>query len=445
MLLKYVVSNFKSIGRNVEFSMLPSDKEVEGKFLTILQTDDEKLSVLRRCAFFGPNASGKSTFAESLNFARNYITEPQKSSNKTGVIKFRGEFDNFSDSTLFQFVFFLDGKIYEYGFSLNSKQVVEEWLMVRKAGEFVELFTRVTDDNGITKIDIEDEFAIIGSAERELSDVLIRSMKEKQRNQLFLYKLKENGLAKAERVVNWFENIQVIFPDSKIQGLPIRVKEDVDFREFLSESLNVLDTGIVEVVASKERIDFHEFAEDMNMPIELVEAVENSKSGLISVNGKYFIFLEDEDTTSLIKIQFRHSLNNKNVKFNIDDESDGTQRLLDLLPILFKMEEKSNKIYIVDEIDRSLHTKLTKYILGEFLQRTESLNSQLIFTAHDINLMTADTMNKEEIWFIDKNKVGETTLRPFSDFETDESQSTIKDYLNGRFGAVPVIKGEYNA
>ena len=445
MLLKYVVSNFKSIGRNVEFSMLPSDKEVEGKFLTILQTDDEKLSVLRRCAFFGPNASGKSTFAESLNFVRNYITEPQKSSNKTGVIKFRGEFDNFSDSTLFQFVFFLDGKIYEYGFSLNSKQVVEEWLMVRKAGEFVELFTRVTDDNGITKIDIEDEFAIIGSAERELSDVLIRSMKEKQRNQLFLYKLKENGLAKAERVVNWFENIQVIFPDSKIQGLPIRVKEDVDFREFLSESLNVLDTGIVEVVASKERIDFHEFAEDMNMPIELVEAVENSKSGLISVNGKYFIFLEDEDTTSLIKIQFRHSLNNKNVKFNIDDESDGTQRLLDLLPILFKMEEKSNKIYIVDEIDRSLHTKLTKYILGEFLQRTESLNSQLIFTAHDINLMTADTMNKEEIWFIDKNKVGETTLRPFSDFETDESQSTIKDYLNGRFGAVPVIKGEYNA
>lgn len=444
MLLKYVVSNFKSIGRNVEFSMLPLNKNIDGKFLRTLRTDDDTIQVLRRGAFFGPNASGKSTFAESLQFAKNYVTEPQKSANKTGVIKFKGEIDDFIDSTLFQFVFFLDGKIYEYGFALNYRQVDEEWLLIRKEGKFTVLFTRITDENGVTKIEIEDEFAKVGSAERELSDILVRSMQEKQRNQLFLYKLKENGLIKAERVVSWFEDIQVIFPDSKIQGLPIRVKEDVEFREFLSKSLNVLDTGIVEVVASKERIDFHEFAEDVNLPSELVDAVENSKSGLISINGKYFIFLEDEDTTSLIKIQFKHSLNDKHIKFNIDDESDGTQRLLDLLPILFKMEEKSNKIYIVDEIDRSLHTKLTKYILREFLIKTELLNSQLIFTAHDINLMSADTLDKEEIWFIDKNGIGETIVRPFSDFETNASQDTIKDYLNGRFGAVPVIKGEYN-
>lgn len=442
MLLKYIVSNFKSIGHSIEFSMIPTENNTDKRFLTRLETKYGDIDVLRRGAFFGPNASGKSTFVESIQFAKEYIVDGQKSGKSTRVPQFKGNLEGIEETSLFQFVFYLDKNVFEYGFTLTPKRVSEEWLMIRTDKGFVPMFTRVTDENCITDIDIETKFGRSDSKDRRLAEVLKSSMKENQKNQLFLYKLKDNGIKRAEKIVDWFENVQVIFPNTKIQWLPIRVKEDSDFREFLSESLSKLDTGVSKISASGAEINFQEFAEKMNLPKELVADIENKESGLISLNGRYFIFFENKNRTSLIQVKFEHSLNNKIASFNIDDESDGTQRLLDLLPILFQMDKKNNTIYFVDEIDRSLHTKLSKYILQTFVANSQNLLSQIIFTAHDVNLINLRDFTKEEIWFIEKNNTGETALKPFSDFETNDNQDIIKDYLNGRFGAIPVIRGD---
>lgn len=442
MLLKYIVSNFKSIGHSIEFSMIPTENNTDKRFLTRLETKYGDIDVLRRGAFFGPNASGKSTFVESIQFAKEYIVDSQKSGKSTRVPQFKGNLEGIEETSLFQFVFYLDKNVFEYGFTLTPKRVSEEWLMIRTDKGFVPMFTRVTDENCITDIDIETKFGRSDSKDRRLAEVLKSSMKENQKNQLFLYKLKDNGIKRAEKIVDWFENVQVIFPNTKIQWLPIRVKEDSDFREFLSESLSKLDTGVSKISASGAEINFQEFAEKMNLPKELVADIENKESGLISLNGRYFIFFENKNRTSLIQVKFEHSLNNKIASFNIDDESDGTQRLLDLLPILFQMDKKNNTIYFVDEIDRSLHTKLSKYILQTFVENSQNLLSQIIFTAHDVNLINLRDFTKEEIWFIEKNNTGETALKPFSDFETNDNQDIIKDYLNGRFGAIPVIRGD---
>ena len=402
MLLKYIVSNFKSIGRSVEFSMIPTENNTDKRFVTKLETKYGDIDVLRRGAFFGPNASGKSTFVESIQFAKEYIVEAQKSGKNTRVPQFKGSLEDLEGTSLFQFVFYLDKNVFEYGFTLTPKRVSEEWLMIRTNKGFVPMFTRATDENGVTDIDIETRFGRSDSKDRQLADVLKSSMKENQKNQLFLYKLKENGIKRAEKIVGWFENMQVIFPNTKIQWLPIRVKEDADFREFLSESLRKLDTGVSKISASGAEINFQEFAEKMNLPKELVADIENKESGLISLNGRYFIFFENKNRTSLIQVKFEHALNNKIASFNIDDESDGTQRLLDLLPILFQMDKKNNAIYFVDEIDRSLHTKLSKYILKTFVENSQNLLSQIIFTAHDVNLINLRDFTKEEIWFIEK-------------------------------------------
>lgn len=442
MLLKYIVSNFKSIGHSIEFSMIPTENNTDKRFLTRLETKYGDIDVLRRGAFFGPNASGKSTFVESIQFAKEYIVDGQKSGKSTRVPQFKGNLEGIGETSLFQFVFYLDKNVFEYGFTLTPKRVSEEWLMISTDKGFVPMFTRVTDENCITDIDIETKFGRSDSKDRRLAEVLKSSMKENQKNQLFLYKLKDNGIKRAEKIVDWFENVQVIFPNTKIQWLPIRVKENSDFREFLSESLSKLDTGVSKISASGAEINFQEFAEKMNLPKELVADIENKESGLISLNGRYFIFFENKNRTSLIQVKFEHSLNNKIASFNIDDESDGTQRLLDLLPILFQMDKKNNTIYFVDEIDRSLHTKLSKYILQTFVENSQNLLSQIIFTAHDVNLINLRDFTKEEIWFIEKNNTGETALKPFSDFETNDNQDIIKDYLNGRFGAIPVIRGD---
>ena len=443
MLLRYIVSNFKSIGHPVEFSMFPTEENIDERFLKTITTKAGEWKVLRRGGFFGPNAAGKSSFIESINFARDYVVDGQKSGKGTGVNQFRGNFEDLEGISSFQFMFYREGEVYEYGFSLDRRQVHEEWLMQLDKKDLVPLFTRVTDENGKTEIEIKSKLARSNSKGRELVNILKESIQENQKNQLFLYKLYDNGIKKAETVVQWFKNLQVIFPETRVQALPIRMKADKEMRSYIAKMLEKMDTGVYEISVASDEIDFHEFAQKLDFPKEIVDDIEEIKSGIVNFAGKYFIFSENKKKrTTLVQLKFNHRLNDKSVQFNIDEESDGTQRLVDLLPMLFTVG-KNPTIYFVDEIDRSLHTKLSMFLLNEFVRSAEEGDNQIIFTAHDVNLINVDIFRQDEIWFIEKNKMGESTLKPFSNFQVRKGQDTLKGYLSGRFGAVPMIRGEH--
>lgn len=443
MLLRYIVGNFKSIGHPVEFSMFPTEESTDERFLKTIATKAGEWKVLRRGGFFGPNASGKSSFIESIDFARDYIVDGQKSGKGTGVNQFRGDLEDLEGISSFQFMFYLEGEVYEYGFSLDRRQVHEEWLMQLTKKDLKPLFTRVTDENGKTEIEIESRFVRNNSKDKMLADILKESIQEGQKNQLFLYKLYDNGIKKAAKIVQWFKNLQVIFPETKVQALPIRMKADEDLRNFIARMLNKMDTGVYEISVASDEIDFHELAQKMDLPKEIVDDIEEIKSGIVNLAGRYFIFAESKKKrTILVQLKFNHRLNSKKVQFNIDEESDGTQRLVDLLPMLFTIG-KNSTIYFVDEIDRSLHTKLSLFLLDEFACRAEEGNNQIVFTAHDVNLINLDSFRQDEIWFIEKTQMGESTLKPFSDFQIKKGQDTLKAYLSGRFGAVPMIRGMF--
>lgn len=440
MLLKYTVSNFKSIGHNIEFSMFPLEGNTDKRFLTEIDTVAGKWKVLKRGAFFGPNAAGKTSFVKSLAFAKDYIVKGPNNITVNKVDQFRGEIDELNGITSFEFIFYINGQVYNYGFSLDRMIVHEERLAVlNENAAFSLLFERETTPDRITNINVYDEYAKPSSPERDLAEVLVNSIKEKQANHLFIYKLAENGSDIAERVIHWFKGIQVIYPSSKPQALPIRIQKDDHLREFLSEKLCSLDTGVIKVSAIKKNIKLEEFAEKYDIPNEVIRQIEEIQNGIINLNGKFYFFKEGKkQNISLIQVKFEHSLNKKSVDFDIDDESDGTQRMLDLLPFLFKANLYSHTIYVVDELDRSLHTKLSKFFIETFGE--QSTNTQLLFTAHDVNLLNLHIFRQEEIWFVEKNGIGETTLKPFSDFDIIDGQNILKDYLAGRFGAVPVIK-----
>lgn len=442
VLLRYVVSNFKSIGHPVEFSMFPTKKNTDRRFLKTLTTRAGEWDVLCRGGFFGPNASGKTSFIESIDFARDYIVNGKKSGKGTGVEQFRGEIEELEGISSFQFMFYLEGEVYEYGFSLDRRQIHEEWLMQLTKKEFAPLFTRVTDEKGKTEIEIESRFARKDSKERALAEVLKESIQENQKNQLFLCKLQENGIKKAEKTVGWFRGIQVIFPGTKARVLPIRMKEDEELQTYIGKMLKRMDTGVFAVSVASDEIDFREFAAKIDLPAGLIEEIEEIKNGIVNLAGKYFIFGENKKKrTMLIQLKLAHRLNGKEVHFNMDEESDGTQRLLDLLPMLFAVERNSS-VYLVDEIDRSLHTKLSQFLLEEFAGNAHAEGSQILFTAHDVNLINLRNFRQDEIWFIEKDGKGESVLRPFSDFEIQEGQDTLKAYLCGRFGAIPMIEGD---
>lgn len=439
MLLKYIVKNFKSIGHNIEFSMFPVKSSEDKRYLTTINTKMGKWEVLRRGALFGPNASGKSSFIQSVDFARDYIVEGQKSGRPTGINQFKGKFDDVGDTSTFQFMFYLNGEVYDYGFTIDTQKVHEEWLMVLTKDEFRPMFIRETGQNDITTIDIKSLFARANSKDRNLAEVLKDSLQENQKNQLFLYKLADNGVRKAEIIMEWFSNIQVIFPNSKIKMLPMKVMTDDDLRHYLSDKLNGSDTGVSQLLAKSKEVTFKELAEKMDISDDEVAIIQSKKSGIVEIGRKLFLFSEKNKQTQFIQLKFEHILNDRKVEFNIDDESDGTQRLLDLLPMLFKLSE-GNMMYFVDELDRSLHTKLSKHFVSTFAQDSNNSTNQLVFTAHDVNLIALDDMRQDEIWFLEKSNLGETKIKPFSDFTIEKKYDTVKAYLAGRFGAVPNLK-----
>ena len=112
-----------------------------------------------------------------------------------------------------------------------------------------------------------------------------------------------------------------------------------------------------------------EFAEKYHISDEIIHDIEEAQSGTIQIGGRYFNFEEgNKKSITFVQVKFEHLLNGKTVNFNMENESDGTQRMVDLLPILFKLKSNEHSIYIVDELDRSLHTKLSKYLINKFIQ-----------------------------------------------------------------------------
>lgn len=441
MLLRYIVSNYKSIGHNIEFSMLPASEDIDDRFVTTISTKMGDWKVLRRGGLFGPNASGKSSFIQSVQYAKSMIVDGRKSGGTTGVNPFRGNLKSIGDQSTFQFVIYADGDVYEYGFSVTRSRVSEEWLSILTENNMQEIFQRTTDIEGYTDIKVNDEFYDKENA--GLISILINSMKKEQKNQLFLYKLFDNAIDVAKPLVNWFNEIQLIYPNTKVKGLPLAIKSNKDFRKYISESLRNLDTGVESIYVSEQPIDLYEYADKMKLSMQDISTIENIKNGIVNIEGTYFLLQYDANRTSektlLYKLEFRHFLNGKRVVFDFDEESDGTQRLTDLLPMIFSLKMKSKQIFFVDEIDRSLHTKLSQYLLNSFIADKE-INNQIIFTAHDVNLINLDYFAQDEIWLMDKINTGETTVRSLSDYNIEEDQNVLKGYLNGRFGAVPVIR-----
>lgn len=440
MLLKYIVSNYKSIGHDVEFSMLPTSGNTDDRFTSTIRTKAGEWKVLHRGVLFGANASGKSAFMESIGFAKRFITQGQRSGRRISVNQFKKPIAELEGLTTFQFLLYINGEIYDYGFSLDNDMVHEEWLTVLEEDGFQTVFERKTDKNGATSIKVKGEKL---NVDEVLANMLAETLQVKQKNQLFLYKLYDNGVSGVEDLFEWFDGIEVVFPDSQVKGLDRRVAEDKDFAIELSHFLQRADTGVENVTTKDLPIDAESFFKQINLPDEILQELYDVQQGTLQINDRYYIFETENGQIKLLETKFQHQLYGEGYFFNRDEESDGTQRLLDLFPILYNNQRKGRKIYFIDELDRSLHTALTTEFLNQFIKLAKECQSQFVITAHDVNIMNLKKLSPDEIWFLEKNRDGETQIRPFSDFDVDHNgYDVMRSYLEGRFGAVPYIKEE---
>jgi hypothetical protein len=157
----------------------------------------------------------------------------------------------------------------------------------------------------------------------------------------------------------------------------------------------------------------------------------------LQIGSRLFLMEQENGTLRFSEIGFAH----KETYFNYDEESDGTRRLLDLLSVLVTSEQGS--VMIIDEIDRSLHPKLTLQFVKNYLELAKTKNVQLVVTTHESLLLNLKLLRRDEIFFVEKDKEGASIIYPFDQFQEQFDAHLEHAYLNGRYGGVPFFESLY--
>ena len=126
------------------------------------------------------------------------------------------------------------------------------------------------------------------------------------------------------------------------------------------------------------------------------------------------------------------------VAFELFDESDGTQKLFEFVGGWLRALDSGATLF-VDELDRSLHPKLTRYLVELFNSSENRKNAQLVFTTHDTTLLDPDLLRRDQIWFVEKNKERASHVYSLLEFSPRKDEALERGYLKGRYGAIPLI------
>ena len=182
---------------------------------------------------------------------------------------------------------------------------------------------------------------------------------------------------------------------------------------------------------------------DSSLPKGLLNYIKQqlSRPGDVFRSNDIIVRMENDELVFEKLLAVHKNLHGENIRFQLNEESEGTKRLLDLLPAFAKLKEGWETVFVIDELDRSLHTQLLEWILKYFLNACHAdSRNQLIFTTHDVNILTQDLFRRDELWGINKNSDGASILYSFREFKKIRSDKDIrKVYLNGLMGAVPAI------
>lgn len=365
MLIRFNVGNFLSFDDNQEFSMLSGKVRSKTNRLYI----DENIKLLKFAAIFGANASGKSNMISAMEFTQDLVT---KGGVKDTTNKYcKVSLENKDKISYFEFEIEINGKYYSYGFEiiLREQYITSEWLFeVLPSGQDKEIFSRdllkktyilstyFKNKELLTKLNVyADDIKTDGS---------VLFLKILNQNKGTLYSDYEEAKI-LNKVFLWFQNkLDINFPNRPISNYLYFIANN-DF-DMICSTLSSFGTGITKysiIETSPEKIS-------KEIPNKLIEKIlhelndqkikdQNSekKPTIILRGGKSFCIFEiDKDENITCKtVQFNHG--NNQIFFDLSEESDGINRLLDLLTVLF--EKRSGCVYVIDEIDRCLHPQLT--------------------------------------------------------------------------------------
>ena len=406
MLLEYRCSNYKSIKDEVLFSMsASSDTEHSDKLI-----DFKKLKINKATAIYGANGSGKSSLLESCLFLTSLVSnKPSQPGDKILVIPHA--LSDIDDPTEFLIHFERKGIRYVYGISVTEDRVEKEFLYHFKVGRKAKIFDRVGEEytfGAKYKSDLNKALSF-QKENRVFLNTAANFTNNEDITNAFLF-LKEDLVVNSPSFMNnWRE-----YSFNMINKNP-------EFKKKVVTAFNNLGIDIKDIKTESFNIPLHDELVE-NIPADIKEIIKSS--------------MGEEKTLSLKKVLFDYGI----FSVDIDRESTGIKRLFEVLCPLIDIIE-NDRVLLWDEIEMGLHSSILDTLIKIFLNEKDS-KAQLIFTTHDISLLNLDNLRRDQIWFTELDKEErKTDLYSLFDFKNIRKTDNIsKNYIEGRYGAIPFIK-----
>ena len=398
MLCQFTFKNFKSYKNETVLDMQAVSSQ--GFADSLLRSGDDNKEFLPVSVIYGPNAGGKSNVLEALTCVNALIMTPililkNRITNnlKVRITPFLFDDTSRNEPTEFELYFRPDNEYeYKYSLKISTDKIIEEYLYRRKIGtgrRIAIIFER--DSSGIR----------LGASINKKS--INKQVNDQMPYLSFLYinyKLDPIILA-----IDWFEKCIIRNYANPLAESRLIMGEGDEFKKKLISLMN--DVGI---------------------------------------NISDFEFVETSQDDNSVDILFEHTVNDKKYKLNIIQESYGTQKLFNVLPLVI-IALSEGRLLVFDELDAKLHPKLLKFIIMLFKNpEINTNNAQLVFTSHDVSTMKSSVFRTDEIWFACKLDDESSDLYSLYDMR-DESGNHIqqsaafdKQYLEGRYGADPYFQ-----
>lgn len=426
MLIQFTVENYKCFREEARLSMVASalDKNVlydENTFYV----DRFKLRLLRSATIYGANASGKTKLLDALAFMRRFVVNSSKEGQIDQAIPvdpFRLNTETARGNSVFEIIFLVGEKMYRYGFELNAREVVAEWLYRKVNVKEVQLMYW----------DREEEEPEINYREFKVRDLV--KNKRVRPNALLLSVAASFNDEVAKEVVSYLNLYNVIsgINQEGYEGLSVMKLMDERGKQQVLRFLESADLAIEDL--KHDHYDLKSFTattpEAMRAAIQQRARDGNMPQLYSQVSTVRTVYDENLRRTGNVEFSLEH------------DESAGTRKYFAISgPIIDALATGS--VLVIDEMANKLHATLADRIVSIFNNpATNPRNAQLIFNTHDTNMMRPDLLRRDQVWFTKKDRYGAVTLYSLAGFKADQvrkGDDYEKKYLEGRFGGLPYL------
>jgi len=426
MLIEFSVVNFRSIRTRQTLSLVasPDSKHLAGNVIT---GKDDTLRLLRSAVIYGPNAAGKSNLLRALHTLQQLVLNSAtgtQEGQRLPVTPFLLSKLSAEQPSEFEIIFIADdGVRYHYGCMVSAERVHKEWLVAYPQGRPQRWFEReYVMEKGVYNWWFGPRFKA-ERAERKVWQEFTRP------NALFISTAIQLNNEQLKPVFTWLtQKLIVLIPGTGVNWNPylsINLLREVSGQDKIMRFMRAADIGI-------DRLELRE------------EPLSQFSTPISAPPGAPFIDIIISPGTAVSKrlrllAWHKRSDTGEEVSFNLmEDESDGTKKLFEFIGGWLRALEWGAALF-VDELDRSLHPHLTRFLVGLFQNPGNTQNAQLVFTTHDTTLLDTDLLRRDQIWFVEKDPEQSSHFYSLLDYSPRKDEALERGYLKGRYGAIPFI------